>query len=151
MANTNTKIYSTTELAKVFSVSVASISSYIKKHNLKPVKTGDFNAKYYNNEVLQQLKKHYFSKSKSSLKQRQITKDDVITQLKARINEQSAIIDLLKQQLAVKDEQIATANRIADQAQQLDLTTHQQAKNKTKIIETKSANKKQSLFRKLFK
>lgn len=87
MAKTNTETYSTTELAKICSVSVASISSYIKKHNLKPIKTGDFNAKYYNNEVLQQLKKHYSHKPKSGLKQGQVTKDDVITQLKARITE----------------------------------------------------------------
>lgn len=44
-------------------------------------------------------------------------KDDIIEQLQNRINEQSATIELLKQQSAVKDKQIATATRIADQAQ----------------------------------
>ncbi|WCL70560.1 hypothetical protein MWLp12_pA0075 (plasmid) [Lactiplantibacillus plantarum] len=47
--------------------------------------------------------------------------------LQAQTKEQSAFIELLKQQLEVKDEQIATTNRIADQAQQLDLTTHKQS------------------------
>lgn len=68
MAKTNTKTYSTTELAKACSVSVASISAYIKKHDLKPVKAGNFNAKYYSSSVLRQLKKHYRNKPKTSLK-----------------------------------------------------------------------------------
>jgi Protein of unknown function, DUF536. len=53
-----------------------------------------------------------------------------IEQLKARGKDQSAMIDLLKQQLSVKDEQIASANRLADQAQRLDLTTHKQTNPK---------------------
>ena len=73
---------------------------------------------------MQQLKDHYNSKPKPNLKHQQTTKDEVIEQLQARIKEQSSTIELLKEQLNVKDEQIATANRIADQAQQLDLTTH---------------------------
>lgn len=128
MSNTKTKRYTTTELASIYSVSVASISSYIKKHKLKQVKTGNYNAKYYDERVLQQLKDHYNSKPKPSLNHQQTTKDDVIEQLQARIKEQSSTIELLKEQLNVKDEQIATANRIADQAQQLDLTTHKQQK-----------------------
>ncbi|WNY95793.1 hypothetical protein [Limosilactobacillus fermentum] len=44
-----------------------------------------------------------------------IGKDNVIEQLKARVKDQSAMIELLKQQLSVKDEQIASANRLADQ------------------------------------
>lgn len=129
MANTKTKTYTTTELASICSVSVASISSYIKKHKLKPIKTGDYNAKYYSESVLRQLKEHYKNKPKSNLKRQQTTKDDIIDQLQARIKEQSSTIELLKEQLNVKDDQIATANRIADQAQQLDLTTHNQQKS----------------------
>lgn len=151
MANTKTKTYTTTELASICSVSVASISAYIKKHKLKPVKTGNFNSKYYSDNVLQQLKKHYKSKPKSSLKQTQTTKDDIITQLKSRIEEQAATIDLLKHQLAVKDEQIATANKIADQAQQLDLTTHKQSTNEPKSIETNNPIKKHGIWYKIFK
>ena len=37
MSNAKTKTYTTTELASICSVSVASISSYIKKHKLKQV------------------------------------------------------------------------------------------------------------------
>ena len=54
MPNAKTKTYTTTELAKACTVSVASISAYIKKHDLKPVKAGNFNAKYYSSSVLRQ-------------------------------------------------------------------------------------------------
>lgn len=47
----------------------------------------------------------------------------------------------LRRQLTVKDEQIATANRIADQAQQLDLTTHKQTQpDLPQKVTAKSAN-----------
>lgn len=62
------------------------------------------------------------------------TKDTIIDQLKAQIQEQAATIELLKQQLTIKDEQIATANRLADQAQQLDLTTHNQSQLPQKAL-----------------
>ena len=71
-----------------------------------------------------------------------LNKDAIIDQLKARIEEQAEIIELLKQQLTVKDEQIATANRIADQAQQLDLTTHNQAKLPQKTLKKEQSNER---------
>lgn len=73
-------------------------------------------------------KEYYQSKPKSPEKATYaITKDAIIDQLKVQIQEQTATIELLKQQLTIKDEQIATANKLADQAQQLDLTTHNQS------------------------
>lgn len=87
------------------------------------------------------MKEYYQNKPKSGIKQTHpATKDDIIGQLEARIKEQAATIELLKQQLAVKDEQIATANRLADQAQQLDLTTHKQALPESKTEEKKEPN-----------
>ena len=124
MTETKAKTFTTSQLASICGVSVASASTYIQKHHLKPVKTGEHNSKYYDTSVLSAMKSYYRHKAKSGQKQRQTTKDDVIEQLQARIADQADTINLLKQQLSVKDEQIATANRIADQAQQLDLTTH---------------------------
>lgn len=88
------------------------------------------------------MEEYYQNKPKTQEKQTYpATKDAIIDQLKARIEEQSATIDLLKQQLTVKDEQIATANRIADQAQQLDLTTHKQTQSDLpQKVTTKSSN-----------
>lgn len=73
------------------------------------------------------MKKHYQFKPNTGVKQhKNATKDDIINQLTARVNEQAEIIKLLKKQLTIKDEQIATTTKIADQAQKLDLTTHNQ-------------------------
>lgn len=130
MAKSKTKTYTTSELAKSFNISVVSASRFIVKHNFKPVKTGNHNAKYYSDTVYQQMKNHYQNKPKSKVNQNHLaTKDDIIDQLQARIKEQTDTIELLKQQLSIKDEQIATATKIADQAQQLDLTTHRQQKS----------------------
>ncbi len=146
MVKSKSKTYTTSELAKIFNISVVSASRYIVKHNLKPVKTGSHNAKYYDQAVYQQMKKYYLNKPKASEKQsHSVSKDDIIEQLQARIKDQSATIELLKQQLAIKDEQIATANQIADQAQKLDLTTHKQTDKQPQLIE-KSENLKEHGF-----
>lgn len=130
MTKSKSKTYTTSELAKHFHISVVSASRFIVKHDFKPVKTGNHNAKYYSSAVYQQMKKYYQNKPKSGVKQSHpATKDDIIEQLQARIKDQTATIEVLKQQLNVKDEQIANAIRIADQAQQLDLTTHKQQKS----------------------
>lgn len=122
------KTYTTSELARNFNISVVSASRFIVKYKLKPAKTDQHNAKYYDDAVFQQMEEYYQSKPKSPEKTTYaITKDAIIDQLKVQIQEQTATIELLKQQLTIKDEQIATANKLADQAQQLDLTTHNQS------------------------
>ena len=130
MAKSKTKTYTTSDLAREFNISVVSASRFILKRQFKPVRTGNHNAKYYSSNVYQEMKKHYQFKPNTGVKQhKNATKDDIINQLTARVNEQAEIIKLLKKQLTIKDEQIATANKIADQAQQLDLTTHRQQKS----------------------
>ncbi|MFR0545325.1 transcriptional regulator [Limosilactobacillus reuteri] len=140
MAKSKSKTYTTSELAKLLGISVVSASRFIVKHNFKPVKTGNHNAKYYSSDVYQQMKDYYQNKAKSSIKQNHVTKDDIIEQLQLRIKEQSSTIELLKQQLNIKDKQIATATKIADQAQKLDLTTH----NQKSLIPAEDSNHKSS-------
>lgn len=98
------------------------------------------------------MKKYYQFKPNSEVKQhKNATKDDIINQLTARVNEQAEIIKLLKKQLTIKDEQIATANKLADQAQQLDLTTHQQQKSlPAKLPKEETDNIGHSFFWKIF-
>ena len=152
MAKSKTKTYTTSALAREFSISVVSASRFIQKHHFKPVKTGNHNAKYYSNSVYQEMKKYYQFKPNSEVKQhKNATKDDIINQLTARVNEQAEIIKLLKKQLTIKDEQIATANKLADQAQQLDLTTHQQQKSlPAKLPKEETDNIGHSFFWKIF-
>ena len=122
MSKSKSKTYTTSELAKYFDISVVSASRFIVKHKFKPIKTGQHNAKYYNDAVFKQMEEYYQNKPKTQ-------------------EEQAATIELLKQQLTVKDEQITTANRIADQAQQLDLTTHKQTQpDLPQKVTTKSEN-----------
>lgn len=129
------KTYTTSELARHFNISVVSASRFIVKHKLKPIKTGQHNAKYHDDAVFQQMEEYYQNKPKAPEKPTYATtKDTIIDQLKAQIQEQAATIELLKQQLTIKDEQIATANRLADQAQQLDLTTHNQSQLPQKAL-----------------
>ena len=127
MAKSKTKTYTTSDLAREFNISVVSASRFILKRQFKPVRTGNHNAKYYSSNVYQEMKKHYQFKPNTGVKQhKNAPKDDIINQLTARVNEQAEIIKLLKKQLTIKDEQIATTTKIADQAQKLDLTTHNQ-------------------------
>lgn len=153
MSKSKSKTYTTSELARHFNISVVSASRFIVKHKLKPVKTGQHNAKYYSDAVFHQMEEYYQNKPKTQEKQTYpATKDTIIEQLKAQIHEQAATIELLKQQLTVKDEQIATANRLADQAQQLDLSTHKQQKllSYNPKNKTEEHKEKESFFWKLF-
>ncbi|OTA75894.1 DUF536 domain-containing protein, partial [Limosilactobacillus reuteri] len=100
--------------------------------------------------VFQQMEEYYQNKPKTQEKQTYpATKDTIIEQLKAQIQEQAATIELLKQQLTVKDEQIATANKLADQAQQLDLTTHKQQKSLPQPLSNSNETVKHSWFWKI--
>ena len=153
MSKSKSKTYTTSELARHFNISVVSASRFIVNHKLKPVKTCQHNAKYYSDAVFQQMEEYYQNKPKTQEKQTYpATKDTIIEQLKAQIHEQAATIELLKQQLTVKDEQIATANRLADQAQQLDLSTHKQQKllSYNPKNKTEEHKEKESFFWKLF-
>lgn len=150
MSKSKSKTYTTSELARHFNISAVSASRFIVKHKLKPVKTGQHNAKYYSDAVFQQMEEYYQNKPKTQEKQTYpATKDTIIEQLKAQIQEQAATIELLKQQLTVKDEQIATANKLADQAQQLDLTTHKQQKSLPQPLSNSNETVKHSWFWKI--
>ena len=67
MAKSKTKTYTTSDLAREFSISVVSASRFIQKHHFKPVKTGNHNAKYYSNSVYQEICASQLSKELSTL------------------------------------------------------------------------------------
>lgn len=152
MSKTKTKSYTLSELAKIAEVTPSSMSDFLRKHNLKPFKTGQYNRKYYDSSVYDIVIRHYKDKAKTETKTKSTTKDDIIAELRARLADKDKTIALLKDQLAIKDAQIAdnakmiaTVSKLADQAQQLDLTTHNQqltepvsdkkdSKSKTKAI-----------------
>lgn len=138
MANTNTKTYTVGELARIAGVKDSSMSTFLQKHNLKPTKTGKYNRKYFESHAFDVVMQHYKNKAKSETKTKNTTKEDVIAIQQRLIDEQGKTIELLREQLSVKDRQIETANRLADQAQQLDLTTHNQQKELVEKTNTKT-------------
>lgn len=130
MGQSKRKDYTISEIARISGVTVASVSKYVKRNGLKPARIGKNNSKYFDSSVLDEIKSYYQRKNEkqqeASSEHRPATKDDVIDELRARIRDLQATNELLRGELKVKNEQIADAIRLADQAQQLDLTTHSQ-------------------------
>ena len=93
MSKSKSKTYTTSELARHFNISVVSASRFIVKHKLKPVKTGQHNAKYYSDAVFQQMEEYYQDKPKTQEKQTYpATKDTIIEQLKGLSGEGHLVI-----------------------------------------------------------
>lgn len=108
MGESKSKTYTITDIARVSDVTVASVSKYIKRERLKPVKTGQNNAKFFSSKDFEDIVAYYKSKRQDGKATHvQTTKDDVIAK-------QSETIELLKQQLAEKDRQIERQNTQID-------------------------------------
>ena len=140
---TKTKTYTTSELASVFDVSVGSISALIKKWNLKPVKTGNNNSKYYDMAVFERLEQHY-DKSKQkrdkTSNNRDLKTDLAVAQsenqlLRDQLESAKSTIEILRNELKIKNSQIDKLQDLTNQAQQLDLATHTQHQE---LLEQKS-------------
>lgn len=125
MAQTQTKTYSITEMARICGVSVSSMRSQLLKRGLKPAQTGENNSKLYDAAVLDTMKKYYRSKSKSSSnRQPQTTRSELIASKDAQIEQLQSEIELLKSQLDVKDEQIKSMTEVAKANAQLTAQAH---------------------------
>lgn len=104
MGESKSKTYTITDIAKASDVTVASVSKYVKREKLKPVKTGQNNAKFFSHKDFEDIVAYYKSKRQDGKANHvQTTKDDVIAK-------QFETIELLKKQLAEKDEQIKRQN-----------------------------------------
>ena len=108
MGESKSKTYTITDIAKASDVTVVSVSKYVKREKLKPVKTGQNNAKFFSHKDFEDIVAYYKSKRQDGKANHvQTTKDDVIAK-------QSETIELLKQQLAEKDKQIERQNTQID-------------------------------------
>lgn len=107
-----TKYYNQTEIADILGVSKATISRYINKLNISG--NTQNKEKLYPETILKQLKKQLkpTNNNKTHAPSTIQLLQDQIAQLKDENK-------TLKEQLKIKDEQIKTANKLADQAQQL--------------------------------
>ena len=108
MGESKSKTYTITDIARASDVTVASVSKYVKREKLKPVKTGQNNAKFFSHKDFEDIVAYYKSKRQDGKANHvQTTKDDLIAK-------QSETIELLKQQLAEKDKQIERQNTQID-------------------------------------
>lgn len=151
MGQSKRKTYTVSQMARLCGVTVASVSKYVKRHSLKPIETGKNNSKYFDEAVLSEIRSYYKDKSEkqtSSDNYRPATKDDIISELRSRIDELTATNELLRHELDVKNKQIDSAIRLADQAQKLDLTTHQQKSLPEKVVKStvEEPNEKKKSF-----
>ena len=151
MGQSKRKTYTVSQMARICGVTVASVSKYVKRHSLKPIETGKNNSKYFDEAVLSEIRSYYKDKSEKqtiSDNYRPATKDDIISELRSRIDELTATNELLRQELDVKNKQIDSAIRLADQAQKLDLTTHQQKSLPEKVVKStvEEPNEKKKSF-----
>lgn len=151
---TKTKTYTTSDLASICGVTVGSISVFIKKNNLKPTKTGQNNAKYYDDSVLKQLRLHY-EKSKSK-RDKTTNTQDLRTQLavsnaendllRNELETAKSTIKILQNELTIKNSQINKLQDLTNQAQQLDLATHSQHQELLEQKSTQPTKQKRGLF-----
>lgn len=151
MGQSKRKTYTVSQMARLCGVTAASVSKYVKRHSLKPIETGKNNSKYFDEAVLSEIRSYYKDKSEkqtSSDNYRPATKDDIISELRVRIDELTATNELLRHELDVKNKQIDSAIRLADQAQKLDLTTHQQKSLPEKAVKStvEEPNEKKKSF-----
>lgn len=137
MTKTKTKTMTITDMARACGVAVSSISALVSKWELKPVKTGQHNAKYYSVEDTVRILDYYQSKTNTDTKTpTRPTQSDMLESMQRLVDQQTAEIEVLRHQLDVKDKQIEVLQQLVDQAQKLDLTTH--AQSDTKLLETKT-------------
>lgn len=151
MRQSKSKSYTISDIAKACGVSVASVSKYVKRNELKPIAIGKNNSKYFSDAVYQEIKSYYSDKVKKNRQEASsnhgpASKDDVIRELRARIDDLIATNELLRKELAVKNQQIESAIQIANQAQQLDLTTHNQKALPSETVKTNDETVKEHGF-----
>lgn len=115
------KYYNQRQIADILSVSKATASRYLNKLDVSY--TEENGAKLYPETVLKQLKSEIKSNKATAIKRTVPTATELlqnqVEQLQEQIKQLKDEIQILNNQLKIKDEQIKTANKIADQAQQL--------------------------------
>jgi DNA-binding transcriptional MerR regulator len=110
VSKSKSKTYTISMMARDCGVSVASISKYVKRNGLKPVETGQNNAKLFSDADFQRIKSYYQSKRENEESVSQsphVTNADLINHLEDTIDD-------LRKQLSEKDKQIDRQNTQID-------------------------------------
>ena len=110
MSKSKSKTYTISMMARDCDVSVASISKYVKRNGLKPVETGQNNAKLFSDADFQRVRSYYQSKREN---EGNISQSPHVTNADL-INHLEDTIDDLWKQLSEKDKQIDRQNTQID-------------------------------------
>lgn len=125
MAQTQTKTYSITEMARVCGVSVSSMRSQLLKRGIKPTQTGENNSKLYSDKAFKTMQAYYRSKQKNvDSKSHQTTRSELIESKNAQIEQLQKEVELLTAQLHTKDKQIDAMTSLAESNAQLTAQAH---------------------------
>lgn len=128
-------MYTVADIAKATGYNRSTVTRWLDKQKIKNAQIQS-NAPLYDAQVLEKFKKSHNNKKDKDSKQDKT--DKLIAEKDARISALTDEIELLKNQLKVKDDQIRVANQLADQAQKLNLADKPQLTHaKTEINETK--------------
>lgn len=115
--------YTLKELSELTGVSKQTCWRYVKKHEISPIKKLDNGANVYPEKVFYDISQEYNSYTTSKT-----SGDETVT------------IEILQQQLDVKDQQIEKLQQLLDQQQQLNLNTSRLLENKAKESHAKPQN-----------
>ena len=125
MAQTQTKTYSITEMARICGVSVSSMRTQLLKRGFKPAETGENNSKLYSDKAFKTIRDYYRSKSKNgSNRQPQTTRSELIESKNAQVEQLQREVELLTAQLHTKDKQIDAMTALAESNAQLTAQAH---------------------------
>lgn len=137
---TEEKLYTISEIIKDVGIARSTFDKFAEANNLRPVKTEKRGKKFYSLKDKEFVVKHYVS-GKGKEEKEKFTNhkaerhDEVVELLREQVqqlkkaNEQLIHDnDILTDQLKAKDDQIAAAHQLADQAQKLHLGLEKQVK-----------------------
>lgn len=137
---TEEKLYTINEIIKDAGIARSTFDKFAESNNLRPVKTEKRGKKFYSLKDKELVVYHYLNGKGKEEKEKYTNHkaerhDEVVDLLKEQVqqlkqaNEQLVHDnDILTDQLRAKDEQIASAHQLADQAQKLHLGMEQQMK-----------------------
>lgn len=127
------KLYTINEIIKDAGIARSTFDKFAESNNLLPVKTEKRGKKFYSLKDKEFIVSHYLSGKGKEEKEKYTNhkaerRDEVVDLLKEQVQQLKQANDILTDQLRAKDEQIASAHQLADQAQKLHLSMEQQMK-----------------------
>ena len=130
------QLYTMQQIADLAGVSRTTVFRYIDKNGIRPYKQ-ELNRKQYNEQQKDEIVAA-ISPAAGEEKDQEFTQQEM------------EIFDLMKNQLAAKDEQIAQLQKLVDQQQQLQIKTQIELKNTQDQLAIETEKSKKGFWARLF-